>query len=66
MVATCLAILIDRVDKNDVTIAVDGTVYEKHPSYKTMLEKYLKRMTKRKVMIIGSEKKSKKSRYKFS
>lgn len=52
LVAICLSVLLERIDNKEVTIAVDGSVYEKHPSYRFQLEKYVRQMTKKKVREI--------------
>ncbi|KAK6645117.1 hypothetical protein RUM43_001393 [Polyplax serrata] len=52
LVAICLSVLLDRMDKKEVTIAVDGSVYEKHPTYRFTLEKYLRQMTKKKFKFL--------------
>ncbi|XP_052122312.1 hexokinase-2 [Frankliniella occidentalis] len=40
LVSTCLAVLLDRMERPTATIAVDGSVYQKHPRFKALLEKY--------------------------
>lgn len=40
LVAVCLASLLDRMEKPVATIAVDGSLYQKHPRVKGLLEKY--------------------------
>ncbi|KAH8247243.1 hypothetical protein KR038_000877 [Drosophila bunnanda] len=41
-----LVTLINKMNINDVVIAVDGSVYRYHPKYHEMLEKYMKKLLK--------------------
>ncbi|XP_076656505.1 hexokinase type 2 [Halictus rubicundus] len=41
LVATCLAVLLKRIDKENVTIAVDGSLYKHHPRLETWIKNYI-------------------------
>lgn len=49
LVSTLLAALLDRMEKKEVTIAIDGSLCEKHPRYRSLIEKYIALFTDRKV-----------------
>ncbi|XP_017881775.1 hexokinase-1-like isoform X2 [Ceratina calcarata] len=41
LVSICLAALLKRIDKNRVTIAVDGSLYKHHPRMETWMKAYI-------------------------
>nr|WPA94603.1 hexokinase 1 [Cacopsylla chinensis] len=41
LVAVCTAVLVRRIDRDDITIAVDGSLYKYHPRLKHWLQKYI-------------------------
>ncbi|KAG5315079.1 PREDICTED: hexokinase-2-like [Acromyrmex echinatior] len=41
LVSICLASLIDRIDKEQVTIAVDGSLYKHHPRLEGWMKQYI-------------------------
>nr|XP_033336328.1 hexokinase-1-like [Megalopta genalis]XP_033336337.1 hexokinase-1-like [Megalopta genalis] len=41
LVAICLAVLLKRIDKELVTIAVDGSLYKHHPRLETWINQYI-------------------------
>jgi len=44
LVSICLASLLRRMEKDDVTIAVDGALYKHHPNYKKYMELFIKEL----------------------
>lgn len=36
-----LAALLERIDKKNVTIAVDGSLYKHHPRFETWMRQYI-------------------------
>ncbi|KAL0281025.1 UNVERIFIED_CONTAM: hypothetical protein PYX00_002146 [Menopon gallinae] len=49
LVSICLAELINWIDKPEVTVAVDGSLYQKHPRYQFLMHKYMKLFTNKRV-----------------
>lgn len=49
LVSICLSVLLDRMDKKEATIAVDGSLFQKHPLYRSLMERYIKLFTNKKV-----------------
>lgn len=45
LVAICLAALLDRIDKEHVTVAVDGALYKHHPRLETWIQQYISILT---------------------
>ncbi|XP_054002701.1 hexokinase-2-like [Hylaeus anthracinus] len=41
LVSTCLAVLLKRIDKERVTIAVDGSLYKHHPRLESWIKQYI-------------------------
>ncbi|XP_015436963.1 PREDICTED: hexokinase-1-like [Dufourea novaeangliae] len=41
LVSICLAVLLKRIDKEHVTIAVDGSLYKHHPRLETWIKQYI-------------------------
>lgn len=41
LVSACLSRLLKQMDKDDVTIAVDGSVFKFHPRYRLWMEKFI-------------------------
>lgn len=41
LVSICLASLLDRIDKEQVTIAVDGSLYKHHPRFEGWMKQYI-------------------------
>lgn len=41
LVSICLAVLLKRIDKKSVTIAVDGSLYKHHPRLETWIKQYI-------------------------
>ncbi|XP_068972427.1 hexokinase type 2-like isoform X1 [Bombus flavifrons] len=41
LVSICLAVLLKRIDKKSVTIAVDGSLYKHHPRLETWIKRYI-------------------------
>ncbi|KOC63493.1 Hexokinase-2 [Habropoda laboriosa] len=41
LVSICLAVLLKRIDKESVTIAVDGSLYKHHPRLETWIKQYI-------------------------
>ncbi|CAG9109481.1 unnamed protein product [Plutella xylostella] len=41
LVAVCISTLIQRMDREHVAVAVDGSVYKRHPRLKGLLQKYI-------------------------
>ncbi|XP_035213132.1 hexokinase-1-like [Stegodyphus dumicola] len=41
LVSICLASLLKRMDKDDVTIAIDGSLYKHHPKYDEYMRKFI-------------------------
>ncbi|XP_060821601.1 hexokinase-1-like isoform X1 [Bombus pascuorum] len=41
LVSICLAVLLKRIDKKCVTIAVDGSLYKHHPRLETWIKRYI-------------------------
>ncbi|XP_035734406.1 hexokinase-1-like isoform X1 [Vespa mandarinia] len=41
LVSICLAALLERIDKKNVTIAVDGSLYKHHPRFETWMKQYI-------------------------
>uniref|UniRef100_T1IWW6 Phosphotransferase n=1 Tax=Strigamia maritima TaxID=126957 RepID=T1IWW6_STRMM len=44
LIAACLASLIKRIDRPDVTVAVDGSVYKRHPKIHSLITHYVSEM----------------------
>ncbi|XP_063237114.1 hexokinase type 2-like isoform X2 [Bacillus rossius redtenbacheri] len=42
LVAVCLAVLLNRLNRPDVTIAVDGSLFKFHPRLETLISKFIK------------------------
>ncbi|XP_076238867.1 hexokinase type 2 isoform X2 [Calliopsis andreniformis] len=42
LVAICLSVLLKRIDKEHVTIAVDGSLFKHHPRLETWIKQYIK------------------------
>ncbi|GAB1861739.1 Phosphotransferase [Camponotus japonicus] len=45
LVSICVASLLDRIDKEQVTIAVDGSLYKHHPRLENWMKKYISLLT---------------------
>ncbi|XP_011261297.1 hexokinase-2 [Camponotus floridanus] len=45
LVSICLASLLDRIDKEQVTIAVDGSLYKHHPRLENWIKQYISLLT---------------------
>ncbi|XP_014598052.1 PREDICTED: hexokinase-2-like [Polistes canadensis] len=41
LVSICLAALLERIDKKDVTIAIDGSLYKHHPRFESWMNQYI-------------------------
>ncbi|CAL7934333.1 unnamed protein product [Xylocopa violacea] len=41
LVSICLSVLLKRIDKNRITIAVDGSLYKHHPRLETWINQYI-------------------------
>lgn len=41
LVSICLAALLERIDKKDVTIAIDGSLYKHHPRFEGWMNQYI-------------------------
>ncbi|XP_076389966.1 intraflagellar transport protein 88-like protein nompB isoform X5 [Megachile rotundata] len=41
LVSTCLAVLLKRIDRERVTIAVDGSLYKHHPRLESWIKQYI-------------------------
>ncbi|XP_064487173.1 hexokinase-2-like [Ornithodoros turicata] len=44
LVSICLAVLLERMQKPTVTIAIDGSVYKHHPRFHTLMTEYISTM----------------------
>lgn len=44
IVSVCLAALIERMQKPNVTIAVDGSLFKRHPKFKQLMEDFISEM----------------------
>ncbi|XP_024882921.1 hexokinase-like, partial [Temnothorax curvispinosus] len=56
LVSICLASLLDRIDKEQVTIAVDGSLYKHHPRLENWMKQYISLLAPgRKFKIIHAE-----------
>ncbi|XP_019699966.1 hexokinase-1 isoform X2 [Harpegnathos saltator] len=57
LVSICLAALLDRIDKEQVTIAVDGSLYKHHPRLEGWMKRYIPLLTSsgRKFKLIHAE-----------
>lgn len=56
LVSICLAALLDRIDKEHVTIAVDGALYKHHPLLETRIKHYIRLLAPgRKFKMIHAE-----------
>lgn len=53
LVTICLSALLDRMDKKEATIAVDGSLFQKHPLYRSLMERYIKLFTNKKFKLLG-------------
>lgn len=53
LVSICLSVLLERMDKKEATIAVDGSLFQKHPRYRSLMEKYIKLFTDKKFKLLG-------------
>lgn len=40
LVSICTSVLLNRMDDDDITIAIDGSVYKHHPRLKKWMEMY--------------------------
>ncbi|CAL1678136.1 unnamed protein product [Lasius platythorax] len=45
LVSICVASLLDRIDKEQVTIAVDGSLYKHHPRLENWMKQYISLLT---------------------
>ncbi|XP_029174458.1 hexokinase-1-like [Nylanderia fulva] len=45
LVSICIASLLDRIDKEQVTVAVDGSLYKHHPRLETWMKQYISLLT---------------------
>ncbi|XP_077280646.1 hexokinase type 2 [Temnothorax americanus] len=56
LVSICLASLLDRIDKEQVTIAVDGSLYKHHPRLENWMKQYISLLAPgRKFKLIHAE-----------
>ncbi|XP_036147432.1 hexokinase-1 [Monomorium pharaonis] len=56
LVSICLASLLDRIDKEQVTIAVDGSLYKHHPRLEGWMKQYISLLSPgRKFKLIHAE-----------
>lgn len=56
LVSICLASLLDRIDKEQVTIAVDGSLYKHHPRLEGWMKRYISLLAPgRKFKLIHAE-----------
>ncbi|XP_012221935.1 hexokinase type 2 [Linepithema humile] len=56
LVSICLASLLDRIDREQVTIAVDGSLYKHHPRLENWMKQYISLLTPgRKFKLIHAE-----------
>lgn len=44
LVSICTSVLLNRMDDDDITIAIDGSVYKHHPRLKKWMEMYTKEL----------------------
>ncbi|XP_043474708.1 hexokinase-2-like [Leptopilina heterotoma] len=42
LVSSCISVLLERIDKEEVTIAVDGSLYKHHPRLKSWMNQYIR------------------------
>lgn len=49
LVSICTARLLNRMKDDDITIAVDGSLYKFHPRFKVFMQKYIGMLTHKKV-----------------
>lgn len=45
LVSICTSVLLNRMAENDITIAVDGSVYKHHPRIKTWMLQLIKKLS---------------------
>ncbi len=56
LLSACMAALVERIDKPNVTIAIDGSVYKYHPKFHTLMTDFIKElMPNRKFKLILAE-----------
>lgn len=53
LVSICLAALLDRIDREEATVAVDGSLFGKHPRYRSLTERYVELFTQKKVLTVN-------------
>lgn len=51
LVSICTARLLNRMKDDDITIAVDGSLYKFHPRFKALMQKYIEMLTHKKVGV---------------
>lgn len=51
LVSICTATLLNRMQDDDITIAVDGSLYKHHPRFKKLMQQYITDLTHKKVRI---------------
>lgn len=49
LVSICTAKLLNRMHDDDITIAVDGSVYKHHPRFKKLMQQYISQLSHKKV-----------------
>ncbi|XP_020293127.1 hexokinase-1-like [Pseudomyrmex gracilis] len=56
LVSICVASLLDRIDKEQVTVAVDGSLYKHHPRLENWMKRYISLLSpNRKFKLIHAE-----------
>uniref|UniRef100_A0A336LKM4 Phosphotransferase n=1 Tax=Culicoides sonorensis TaxID=179676 RepID=A0A336LKM4_CULSO len=55
LVSACTAKLLNRMQDDDITIAVDGSLYKHHPRFKTLMQKYIEGLTHKKFNLMLAE-----------
>ncbi|XP_070160247.1 hexokinase type 2 [Polyergus mexicanus] len=45
LVSICIASLLDRIDKEQITIAIDGSLYKHHPRLESWMKQYISLLT---------------------
>lgn len=52
LVSICTAKLLNRLNDDEITIAVDGSLYKHHPRFKALMQKYIAALTHKKVSFL--------------
>ena len=53
LISICTSKLLNRMDDNDITIAIDGSLYKHHPRLKGWIEYYTQKFAPMKKVILS-------------